>query len=68
MASRSLLDYFADVPDARSTRARRHPLINVVFIALCATLAGAEDFVAMERFGNAKRDWLSMKEPLSDTL
>jgi predicted transposase YbfD/YdcC len=59
MASRSLLDHFAQVPDARSSRARRHPLINILFIALCATLCGAEDFVAMERFGNAKKDWLA---------
>lgn len=63
--SLSLIEHFSDMPDARSTRARRHPLINVLFIALCGMLCGAEDFVAMEEFGKAKFDWLAQRLDLS---
>ena len=39
-------------------RTRRHKLMDVVFIAVCAVLSGANDFVGMERFGKAKKEWL----------
>jgi predicted transposase YbfD/YdcC len=32
--------------------------MDVVFIAVCAVLSGANDFVGMERFGKAKKEWL----------
>src|SRR4051794_17314270 len=61
MADQSLtwLDHFAHLEDPRVQRGRHHPLVSIVGIALCATLSGADDWVAVERFGNAKRDWLS---------
>lgn len=49
---------FAELPDPRSSRNRLHPLLNIVTIALCAVIAGAEDFTDFEEFGLAKRDWL----------
>lgn len=36
-----------------------YPLINVVTIAICAVLCGADDFVSIAEFGQAKRKWLS---------
>jgi predicted transposase YbfD/YdcC len=56
--SAGLLDHFALLEDPRLDRTKHHPLHNIVFIAVCATLSGANDFVAMEKFGHAKRDWL----------
>jgi predicted transposase YbfD/YdcC len=35
-----------------------YPLINVVVIAICAVISGADDFVAIAKFGNKKKDWL----------
>jgi predicted transposase YbfD/YdcC len=32
--------------------------MNVVFIAVCALLSGANDFVGMEKFGKNKKAWL----------
>lgn len=57
----SLIEHFQDIPDPRIERNRDHPLINILFIALCAMLCGAEDFVAFEEFGNAKIAWLRTK-------
>lgn len=54
----SLMSYFADFPDPRMMRARRHKLIDILMIALCATLCGAQDFVAISMFGNSRREWL----------
>ena len=36
-----------------------YPLINVVVIAVCAVICGADDFVAIAEFGRLKRDWLA---------
>src|SRR4051812_34772803 len=54
----ALLDHFARLSDPRLERGKDHPLLSIVGIALCATLGGADDWVAVERFGNAKSQWL----------
>src|SRR5579872_5672552 len=68
MPSCSVMEHFAEVADPRAGRAKRHPLINVLFIALCATLCGAEEFTAMEAFGKAKRDWFKERLDLSSGI
>ena len=52
-----LLDHFADLADPRSGNATRHRLTDILAIALCATLAGADGFADMERFGRSKQAW-----------
>jgi hypothetical protein len=47
-ATPTLADYFAELPDPRIERTKRHPLLAIVIIAICATICGADDFVAME--------------------
>lgn len=56
--SLSLKDYFADLPDHRIDRCKDHALIDIMMIAILATLCGAEYFTEMETFGQAKYDWL----------
>src|SRR5207248_7656911 len=50
----------AETPGAARSveRSQRHKLLDVIAVALCATLGGADDWVAVERFGHAKLDWL----------
>src|SRR5881398_2345070 len=55
----SLQHHFADLIDPRGERSRRHELLDVVGIALCAVIAGAESWPAVEAYGHAKRDWLA---------
>jgi predicted transposase YbfD/YdcC len=54
-----LLNCLEEVPDPRRASALRlHHLLDILAIALCAVLCGAETFVDMERFGRAKQTWL----------
>src|ERR1700752_2052745 len=46
--------YFATLTDPRLERTQRHALLNILSIALCATLANADSWVDIERFGKAK--------------
>src|SRR5512135_3048019 len=53
-----IADHFAELTDPRR-REVIYPLINVVVIAVCAVICGADDFVAIARFGTTKREWLA---------
>jgi predicted transposase YbfD/YdcC len=50
--------HFAGLTDPRVARTRVHRLGELVTIALCAVLCGADDWVAVETFGRAKEAWL----------
>ncbi len=52
----SIQTHFEDLTDPR-TRKVVYPLINVVVIAICATICGADDFVAIANFGRKKKAW-----------
>jgi predicted transposase YbfD/YdcC len=54
----ALLDHFADVPDPRIARHRWHKLSDILVIAVCAVLCGAESYPAMEDFGHERAEWL----------
>jgi predicted transposase YbfD/YdcC len=53
----SLLAHFEALPDPRLNRTKDHDLIDVLVIAICALLCGAESFNDMADFGLAKEDW-----------
>lgn len=50
--------YFANLPDPRIDRSKRHLLLDIVTIALCAVLCGADNWVEIARFGQTKEAWL----------
>ena len=52
-----LMDRFADLPDHRVQRGLRHKLLDIVFMAICATVSAADDWVAVEVFCKARVDW-----------
>lgn len=56
--------HFASLTDPRRKKVT-HPLINIVTIAICATIAGADDFVAMTTWARQHRDWLGQFLDLS---
>jgi predicted transposase YbfD/YdcC len=64
-------DFSARISDhfLRLTEPRRgkltHPLINLVTIALCATIAGADDFVSMIAWARRHQPWLAQFLDLS---
>jgi predicted transposase YbfD/YdcC len=55
--SAALLEHFGEVADPRIDRHKEHKLIDILVIAICAILCGANDWVAVETFGKAKRVW-----------
>ena len=54
----SLEEHFSIIEDKRVDRRKLHKLIDIIIITVCAVVAGANDWVAVETFGKAKRDWL----------
>jgi len=57
--STTFQDHFQDLPDPRVERTRKHPLINIAFIAVCGVLSGANSFAAIHEFGCDRRIWLA---------
>jgi predicted transposase YbfD/YdcC len=51
-------DHFADLTDPRRRKVV-HPLVNIVTIAVCAVICGADDFVSIADWARLKRDWLA---------
>jgi predicted transposase YbfD/YdcC len=46
--------YFDNLTDPRVDRTKRHSLLDLIVVALCATLGGANGWADIERFGQAK--------------
>jgi predicted transposase YbfD/YdcC len=59
--------HFASLSDPRRGRVT-YPLINILTIALCATIAGADDFVAIADWARQKEDWLGQFLDLSSGI
>src|SRR5512144_3100323 len=54
----SISDHFASLEDPRIDRTKRHQLLDIIVIAICAIICGADDWVEVALFGNAKLAWL----------
>jgi predicted transposase YbfD/YdcC len=55
----SLEESFAELQDPRVDRTKLHKLRDILIIAVCAVICGAESWPDIEQFGNDKREWLS---------
>ena len=53
-----IVEHFADLEDPRNGRRQDHLLLDIVTIAICAVICGADGWVAIEEFGKAKEQWL----------
>ncbi len=56
--SLNIQSYFASLRDPRNEMNREHLLLDMVVIAICAIIAGADDWVAVADFAVAKETWL----------
>ena len=54
----AIRERFAKLTDPRVDRTKDHLLSDMVVIALCAAICGANSWADVERFGNSKLDWL----------
>lgn len=56
--TRVIEEHFKSLPDPRRKNANlRHKFIDILVIAICAIICGADSWVAVEEFGKAKEDW-----------
>jgi predicted transposase YbfD/YdcC len=53
----TLFDHFSIIPDPRIDRTKRHELLDIIVIAICAILCGADSWTDIELFGKAKEEW-----------
>ncbi len=65
---KTIADYFVGVEDPRIDRTKRHKLIDVITIAICAVICGADSWVAIETYGHAKQEWLKRFLELSNGI
>ena len=56
---RDLETIFAQVEDPRIERTKRHRLRDIIIIAICGVICGADGWVGIEEFGKAKEAWLT---------
>ena len=54
----SITSFFSVLEDPRSDHARRHKLIDIMTIAICGVICGADSWVELEQFGKSKEEWL----------
>ena len=64
----SIEQHFSQVEDPRTAHLNDHPLINILTIALCAIIAGAENWTDIENFGQQKASWLGQFLDLSNSV
>lgn len=55
---RSLIESFASLEDPRIDRKKLYPLMEIVFLSVCAVLSGFEEWDEVVDFGEEKLDWL----------
>jgi predicted transposase YbfD/YdcC len=64
----TLIECFSDLPDPRVERTRAHKLIDILVIAICAVICGAEGWDDMVVFAKAKREWLDERLELPNGI
>lgn len=58
MPSESLLDHLSVIRDPRLDRNKKHDLHEMLFVAICAVISGAEGWSDIVEFAESKKHWL----------
>lgn len=53
-----LSHHFVSLKDPRIERTKRHDLLEIIVIAICGIICGADSWVEIAEFGQAKAAWL----------
>ena len=53
----TLFEHLSIIEDPRIDRTKRHLLIDILVVAVCAVMCGAEGWTEIEEFGRAKESW-----------
>lgn len=60
----ALVEVFEGIADWRSAQQTRHQLGDLLTVAVCAVVSGADDFEEISQWGEARLDWLRGLVPL----
>ena len=64
----NFITHFSVIEDPRIDRCKKHQLIDILFLSVCAVMSGAEGWEDIEDFGLAKLDWLQKYLPFSNGI
>src|SRR6266511_3607139 len=53
----TLVTHSSTIPDYRANHNKRHLLVEILVMAVCCTICGANAFTEMAVIANAKKDW-----------
>jgi predicted transposase YbfD/YdcC len=67
LLERGLLNHFKNMSDPRGNN-QLHPLCNLIVIAICAVICGADGWVQVEQFARAKRKFFKTFLDLSNGI
>jgi len=68
LMSVNFLKHFSTIDDPRINRCKRHELIDILFLSICAVLSNAEGWEDIEDFGHSKLDWLRRYLPFANGI
>ena len=54
----SIAEHFDDIEDIRIERGKKHKLIDIITISICAVVCGADGWIDIEMYGIARKKWL----------
>jgi predicted transposase YbfD/YdcC len=54
----SFARHFGKIRDPRIERTKRHKLLDIIIIAICGIICGADSWVDIEMYGKSKQEWL----------
>ena len=54
----SITKHFGELQDPRTGNAKAHIFLEILIIAICAVICGADGWSDIELFGKNKKDWL----------
>jgi len=66
--SANFLKHFSTIQDPRIERCKRHELMDILFLSVCAVLSNAEGWEDIEDFGHIKLDWLRKYLPFANGI
>lgn len=59
MSENLITKHFSSIKDPRIERGKKHKLSDIFFMALCAAICGADNWVSVELFCKAKEAWFT---------
>ena len=66
--NRGFVDEFSDMEDPRLDRKKLYPLIEIIFLTICAVISGSNHFTEAGIFGEASIDWLRKFLPFANGI